>query len=252
MIESSGKKEFWHYIENNVCSDIEFKLNRLILATPVLELDDKIRIINALKEDIDNLGSIVERDTYIKMLARKLKVEENLIYQEYRQVHRHKFSGRYRNNNGINRDNIKYGKYGLQEKILAAMLKSPDLYNKIKSRIGIKFFADDVYQNFIREYERMDGTPEEKLHRMMTAHPNDSDASAYARIAMLMGEENEDLYIEVEEFIMRVEKKKAEREWQRIYEQVETLADQGNFQSIIRFVINIDKTAHFAREGDAL
>ena len=252
LIESAGKKEFWHYIENNVCSDVEFKLNRLIQATPVLELDDKIRIINVLKEDIERLDSVVEQDTYIKMLARRLKMEENLVYQEYRQSQKHMYSGRYRNNNGINRDNIKYGKYGLQEKILAAMLTAPDLYDRIKSRIGIEFFADDVYQKFVREYEQINGTPAEKLHRVMSAHTDDSTAAAYARVAMLMGEEDEDLDIEVEEFIMRVEKKKAEREWQRRYEQVEKLADQGNFESIIRFVINIDKTAHFAREGGAL
>ncbi|MEQ8199980.1 MAG: DNA primase [Syntrophomonadaceae bacterium] len=252
LIGSLGKEGFWHYIENNVCGDIEFKLNRLIRTAPALDLEAKIRIINVLKEDIERLSSVVEQDAYIKMLARKLKMEENLIYQEYRRGYKREISGRYKNNNGINRDNIKYGKYGLQEKILAAMLKDPELYDKIKSRIGINFFADDKYQDFIREYDRLEGNRDEKLNRMISAHPSDNTVSTYARVAMLIGEEDTDLDIELEEFIMRVEKKKNESQWQRIYDQVEKLADQGDFQSIIRFMVNIDKAAHFGREGGSL
>lgn len=252
LIESSGKKGFWQYIENNVCSDIEFKLNRLMHTASALDLETKIRIIGIIKADIDRLGSVVEQDNYIKMLARKLRIEENLVYQEYRRSHKSQGRSRYRNNNGINRDNTEYGKYGLQEKILAAMLSDPKLYDRIKSRIGINFFADDKYQDFITEYDRLEGSQNDKLQQMMSAHPSDGNVAVYARVAMLMGEEDDHLDIEAEEFIMRVEQRKTEKQWQTMYDRVEKLAVQGDFESIIRFMVNIDKVAYFAQEGGSL
>ncbi len=252
FIDYSGKEGFWQYIENNVYSDIEFKLNRLINTAPRLDLENKLRIIDALREDIENITSGMEKDSFLKTLARKLRVEEQLISQEYNRGHSRRNNRRYRNNNGIIRDNIKYGKYGLQEKILAAMLKDPELYRNIKGRIGINFFANEKYRAFIKEYDQLAGDCESRLSQMLSGKPSDDTASTYALIAMLLDEEGNDLDMEVEEFVMRVEQKKAESQWQGMFDQIDKLSDQGDFYALIRLMAGISKVTHFAREGGSL
>ncbi len=251
LIEYLGKEGFLNYIENNVCSCIEFNLKRHIQATPLLDLDAKIRIINTLKEDIDNLDSWVEKDSYIKLLARKLKVEENIIYQEFRQSNNHR---QYRNNNVRIRDNIKYGKYGLQEKILAAILKDPLLYEKIKSSIGIKFFANPEYQAFIYEYDRLQGEPNDRIKKIAAGVNSEAAAATNAMIAMLIDDEKEsdNADREVEEFIMRVEQKKAEQELEKTIGQVASLGDQGDFSSFLKFIAKVNNIENLTREGGSL
>ncbi len=249
FIDSLGKEGFLHYIENNVSSYLEFNLKRQIQSAPLLDLDTKIRIINTFKDEIDNLNSWVEKDSYIKMLARKLKVEENIIYREFRSGNN---QHQYRNNNIRIRDNIKYGKYGLQEKILAAMLKDPLLYKKIKSSIGINFFANPEYQAFISAYDQTEGEPNERIKKIAAKVDLELTSATQAMIAMFMDEENYDLDREVEEFIMRVEQKKAEQHWEKTYGQVTLLGDQGDFHSILKYIINITKVENLAREGGSL
>lgn len=249
FIEYLGKEGFLQYIENNVCSYLEFNLKRQIQATPLLDLDAKIRIINTLRDEIENLDSWVEKDSYIKMLARKLKVEENIIYQEYQSGNKHR---QYRNNNSRIRDNIKYGKYGLQEKILAAILKDPLLYEKIKTSLGVNFFANPEYQAFISEYDQLQGEPDERIKKIAARAGSELTAATQAMIVMLMDEENYDQDREVEEFIMRVVQKKEEQHWEKTFGQVALLGEQGDFRSILKYIVNINDNEILTREGGSL
>jgi DNA primase len=252
FIDYYGKEEFGHYIQNNGCSDIEFKLNRHIKTTPILDLEAKIHIINLLKADIGALPSALEKDAYIKMLARKLRVEENIVRQEFHQSYNRRSGNQNRNNIEIIRDNNKYGKYGIQEKIMAAMLKDKILFNKIKMRIGITFFADPGYRALIAKYDQLQGDQTEKMREIMHSAPSEELESAYARIAMLMDEDNPDEAREVEEFIMRVEQKKAEYQWQKTFEKLKTLNNTGDFDSVLAFIMNIEETTNPTREGGSL
>ncbi len=125
-IEKYGKEGFLHYIQNNRYSHIIFKLDRYINSTPMLNLESKISIINLMKNDISTLNSALEKDYYIKMLAQKLRIEENIVQKEFQRNVKLETSRLDRNKNGIIRDNNKYGNYGIQEKILAAMLKDEE------------------------------------------------------------------------------------------------------------------------------
>ena len=238
-IDYYGKEGFWHYIQNNGYSDIEFKLNRYINAAPALDLEAKINIINLLKEDISGLSSALEKDFYIKMLARKLRVEENIVYQEVQKGYNNQLSSQNRNNIEIIWDNYKYGNYGIQEKILAAMLKDQEVFTKIKNRIGINFFANPDYRALIAKYDQLQGDQVEKMRDMIHIASAEGLESAYVRIAMLMDEDNPDEAREVEEFIMRVEQKKKEYQWQKAFEQLKTLDDTGDFDSVLSFILKI-------------
>jgi len=249
FIEYYGKEGFWHYIKNNGCSDIEFKLNRYINAAPAIDLEQKIHIISLLKEDINCLSSVLEKDFFIKMLAQKLRVEENIILQELKQSHFSQYGARNRNNIEIKRDNNKYGKYGIQEKILAAMLKDYEVFTKIKTRIGIKFFANPDYQALAANYDQLQGDQIEKMRDMRHIASAEGLESAYARIAMLMDKSNPDEAREIEEFIIRVEQKKSEFQRQKTFDQLKILGDKGNFESVLSFILKLDRFTNATREG---
>jgi len=251
-IDYYGKEGFWQYIKNNGYSDIEFKLNRFISAAPALDLDTKVNIINLLKQDISGLPSALEKDFFTKMLARKLRVEENIVYQELQRGYNNQPGGPNRNNIEIIWDNYKYGNYGIQEKILAAMLKDQAVLTKIKTRIGIKFFANPDYRAIIAKYDQLQGDQSEKMREMIHIASAEGLESAYVRIAMLLDEQNPDEAREVEEFIMRVEQKKKEHQWQKAFEQIEKLNDTGNFDSVLTYILKLDKLSDATREGGIL
>ncbi len=253
FIDYYGKEEFYHYVKNNGCSAIEYKINRHISKAQILDLEIKIQIINLLKEDIEGLPSALERDTYIKMLARKLRVEENVVRQEFVNSRlKYRSDASKRNNIAIIRDNNKYVKYGIQEKILAAMLKNGAIFEKVKSRIGINFFADPEYRAIAANYDQLQGDKTDKMSSIMHSAPSEEIESAYARIAMLIDEDNPDEAREVEEFIQRVEQKRTDYQWQKTMGKLQMLKETGNFNSVLAFVLDIDKNTNLTRERGLL
>jgi DNA primase len=248
-LDNYGKEGFLQYIQNNKYSDIEFKLNRYLLATPTLDLNSKINIINQLKDDIMCLTSAMEKDFYMKLLAQKLRVEENIVYQEFQLRYNRPSLIQNRNNIEILRDNNKYGNYGIQEKILAAMLKDDEVFTTIKNRIGINFFANPDYRALVAIYEQLQGEQAEKASDMRHIASAEGLEAAYARVAMLMDEANPHEAREVEEFIKRVEQKKAEAVWQRVFDQLDMLGDTGDFDSVLSFILKLDRFTNATREG---
>lgn len=247
-LDNYGKEGFLQYIQNNRYSDIEFKLNRYLLATPTLDLNSKINIINQLKDDIMCLASAMEKDFYMKLLAQKLRVEENIVYQEFQSRYNRPSLIQNRNNVEILRDNNKYGNYGIQEKILAAMLKDDEIFTTIKNRIGTNFFANPDYRALVAIYEQLQGEQAEKASDMRHIASAEGLEAAYARVAMLMDEGNPHEAREVEEFIKRVEQKKAESAWQRVFDQLDMLGDTGDFDSVLSFILKLDRFTNATRE----
>ncbi len=242
-----GKEGFLHYIQNNKYSHIIFKLDRYINSTQVLNLESKISIINLMKDDIRGLTSALEKDYYIKMMAQKLRIEENVVQKEFQRTTRMEMTGPNRNKNGIIRDNNKYGKYGIQEKILAAMLKDEKLFTLIQERIGINFFANPDYKTLANFYKQLQGGKEKKMHEMSRIAAEDGLGAVYARISMIMDEEIESR--EIEEFIKRVEMKKNEAMWQKLIKQVNVLDDSGDFDGVLAFILKLDTFINATREG---
>jgi DNA primase len=244
FIEKNGKEGFLHHIQNNTYSHIEFKLNRYINECARLDLDAKTKIIRQLKEDINSLNSIVEQEYFIKILARKLRLEEITVAQEIR-------AGRIiatRNKTGIIRDNNRYGKYGIQEKILAAMLNDEDIFAKISARIGINFFANPDYNTLANIFEQLQEGKENKMHEMSRIAAEEDLEAVFARISMIMDEQELDDR-EVEEFIKRVEIKKAEAVWNKIMKRINLLGESGNFNSALTFILNLEKYINANPEG---
>lgn len=246
-IEKYGKEGFLHYIQNNKYSHIIFKLDRYINSVQVLNLESKISIINQMKDDINRLNSAMEKDYYIKMIAQKLRIEENLVQKEFQRTAQFEMSRSNRNKNGIIRDNNLYGKSGIQEKILAAMLKDEDVFARIQERIGINFFANPDYKTLANLYKQLQGGKDKKMHEMSRIAAEEGLEAVYARISMAMDEELD--YREIDEFIKRVDRRKSEAIWQKVGQQVNVLDDNGDFESVLAFILKLDTFINTTREG---
>ncbi|MDD4549505.1 MAG: DNA primase [Syntrophomonadaceae bacterium] len=243
-METYGKEEFLKYIQNNKISYIEFKINRYINAEKVLNLESKSKIITWLKKDINKLGSEIEKDYFIKLLARKLRLEENVVYREFA-TGINSIKG---NKSRTNRDNIRYGNYSIEEKILAAMLFSEDIFLKIKNSIGVQFFSKQEYRELIEIYQQMEGTDTLKLGKMQKAAGERGIDAVLARI-MVVNEDTPLQQIEIERFIKRVKKLREEANWQKIYRSLDKLQEEGNFINLLNFILNLDTFNHTQEGG---
>lgn len=247
FLEVNGKEEFLQYIQNNKISHLEFKINRYLKEEKSLNLETRVKIVKALRNDINRLNSEIEKDYYVKILAQKLMLEANLIYRELRAADNRPNPVK-KNKTQISRDNIQYGNYSKDEKILAAMLKSPKIFARIKASLGLNFFARPEYATMVNCYNRLEGSGEKKLQQLGEIMNQEGLAASYARIIFLM----EDLDIDeaqISEFIRRVQAIKMEARWQKIYQQIIFLRSEGDFNHLLKFILNLDIFLNKTREG---
>ncbi len=241
-LELYGKEEFLHYIKNNKVTYLEFKINRYINQEQEMNFEVQKKIINALKTDISCLTSEIEKDYYVKTIAKKIRLEENIVYRE--------ISSKNRDNRPIAenksikyRDNIEYGNYSLEEKILAAMLKNKQVYNKIKSCIGIDFFTRPEYQEFIFQYDLVQDL------QQMAENDDEIMMPIIARIEFLLEDLDEIDDIAINNFIRRVINIKTKRRQRIIYHKLNILNTEGDFNSLMKFILEIDTILNKTREG---
>lgn len=251
FIQGIGKEEFERYIQNNKVSHIEFKINRYVDVEKGLELDDKVRILAQLKVDLKGLASELERDYYIRVLAQKLQLEENLVRREIR-YGRTSGAPPARNKSLISRDNIQYGNYSLEEKILASMLRDWRIFERVKRAIGIRFLGREPYRELVQIYDDLEGGSLERLQEMQQMLQGSELMGPFARITFAI-EENAVLdEIELGTFIRRVQRLRMQARWQKIYKQLQELQHEGDFNSLLKFILNLDSLLNQAREGGTI
>ncbi|KUG04591.1 dna primase [hydrocarbon metagenome] len=241
-LELYGKEEFLHYIKNNKVTYLEFKINRYINQEKQMNLDGQKKIISSVKMDIKGLTSEIEKDYYIKTLAKKLQLEENIVYRE--------ISSKNRDNRPVEEnkskkywDNIEYGNYSLEEKILASMLKNKQVFSKIKSSIGIDFFTKPDYREFIFQYDLMQNL------QQMTDNADEAMMAIIARIEFMLEDIGEIDDITIDNFIRRVNLMKAKKRQRIIYHKLSTLNTEGDFNSLMKFILEMDTILNKTREG---
>lgn len=248
FLDQHGKEELLQYIQNNRVSYIEFKVKKAIDAENILDLQAKIRVINAVKGDIVRLESSILRDNHIKLLSRQLKIEENLILKEVEsnigQLARHPG-----NKSQVNRDNIQYGNYSMEEKILANMLHDRDIANTIVSQIGLQCFTSKHYNRLAAICYEMDGD--------LGANPGvwqqiAQEEGLETLLARLESRWHEGIHINDAElwfFIRYVERQRHKAKWRELHQRLDQLRDDGGFHSVLRLILDLDTFLHQTREG---
>lgn len=250
FVDLNGKKGFLQYIKNNKVSTIEFKLNRYLNSITELNLESKVEITNALRNDINALKSTVEREYYIRLLAQRLGLEEDVIRRDIK-LKAENILNRDQKRNKIEtiRDNYKYGKYKLQEKILAAMLIDEQSFLLIKDSIGIKFFSNSQYKEMINMFDQINENYDQKLSVLTRNIVGTELEVLLAKTFLLIEDEEVASEIEIKEFIHRVKKLKAEAMWKNMLDKVNVLEETGDFNAVLTFILKLDRYVNMTREG---
>lgn len=245
FIDRVGKEEFLNYIQNNKISYVDFKLKHFINENKGRpELQDKISIIKRLRPDILSSGSVIEQEEYIRLLARRLNIEEHVLRRELKRDN----DIQIRNIPEEKRDNKEHVKFGIQEKILLALLSNDDHLEQVKQRIGLEFFTRSDYQEIIDLYT---GLKNEGHDRAVIFPRRLSEAGLdgiYASL-LLAGEGQAADKLFVDEFIGRVERRREEERWQRMFAEQSALAAGAGFKEILSFMLKIEASLSTAREG---
>lgn len=249
FLNQYGKEEFLDFIKNNRISHIEFKIDRFLHISPELNMQNKVKIINLVKRDIDRLKSEVERDYHIKVLARKLMIEENIIYREYKpQVRYREKEGILRNKTEIIRDNTNYGNYSIEEKILAAILEDLNKLTLIKNSIGLDFFTQTELALLANYYDKLSGDSLKRQKELKIWAIEQNYDGIMARISFLFGE-NPLNDIEINNFIQGIIRQEEESRWQNMFGELNKLNNYGDFNNLLSFILNLDTFLNNFQEG---
>lgn len=241
-----GKEDFLQFLKNNKINYIEFKLNRYLNNANTLYIEDKAKIINYIKPDLVKLNSQIERDYYIKIIAQKLKVEENLIYREINQnLNLAWREGIKRNKKQIIRDNKHYVNYTFEEKLLAQMLKDDEVFTKVINENALEFFTKSDVKKLayiIKDYKNESETVLDQIIR------EEGLENTWARIISYYDEAPLKEY-EISDFLKKVAINKKQRKWQEMYQQLNNIGQDGDFNSMLSFVLNLNSIMKTTREG---
>ncbi len=245
-----GKEEFLRYIQNSKSDHIEFKINRYIDTEKELNLETRSRIIQAVKADIVELPGEIEKDYYTRLLAQKLNVGEYIIRQELKNERNSYKEGINKHKSEIIRDNIGYGNYSLEEKILVSMLKEPENFEQIRKTIGLEFFQNQDYKELIKSYagylDAGEGG-EQALNRMVRSQDT---GQILTRVLFLLDDEDALLNsIEIRNFIRRVQMKRAEQRYNKVMERLNWLHEHGDFNSLLTFILDLETYINRTRKG---
>ncbi|MDR1616701.1 MAG: DNA primase [Syntrophomonadaceae bacterium] len=235
------KKEFMHFIQNNKINHIQFKLNNLIKKEKILNLAAKMRILAELRKYIQKMESPIELEYNIRILAQRLQLEENIIGKEMKTGLFNEKKGVNGNKTKIIRNNIEYGNYSLEEKILVMMLTDEQVYNKIQSAIGWDFFRNNDYKKIMDEFVSLDDKFNLDWSQLAGIFSGLRLENHLAKLSLLIeaGDRIADEH-QIDEFINRVIKKRQDEVWRNTLFRLEKIKDEGDFKDLLNFIINLD------------
>ncbi len=241
-----GKEDFLHFLKNNKISYIEFKLNRYLNEVEPGHIEDKIKIINRLQDDIKYIDSELKKDYLVKLIAQKLKIEENVIYREFginRNLELQK--GIKRNKKQIIRDNKDYGNYTLEERLLAAAINNQDIFKKLDDFEAFDMYADANLQKIAYIFKNYRGISELELEQIVREKGLEN---LWVRIMLSMEEAPIKEY-EINDFLRMVTKNRRQKQWQDMHKQLSNIGQNGNFDTMLNFILNLNIVINNTREG---
>ncbi|HWP95488.1 MAG TPA: DNA primase [Syntrophomonadaceae bacterium] len=240
-----GKEEFLQYIQNNRISHIEYKILKQLQAAPMHDVEGKIRVIHCVREDIQGLDSELEKDYYLKILARKLAVEENIVARELQARPRNgKKEGVNRNKTQLLRDNIIYGNYSIEEKILATVLIDPQVHRRLRAAIPGRLFDQPEAQSLLEVYEELQEKDALTPANLRKRAEEMGMGAFLARMGILGDNPPPRREYEIEEYIFKMQNREREQRWHSLYEQLEEAKNRGDFSALLGFILKLDTFLH--------
>ena len=234
------KKEFYYYIQNKKISYIHYKLQYMLIKEKHINLTAKIKVLNELKSDLQQINSPIELEHYIRILSHQLQLEENVIKRELRLSPQLKNKAVYRNKTEINRDIIKHRKYTLEERILAIMLTDEAMFEKIGQAVGYGIFQEEKCQQIMDEFMKLNDRFTIPWSVLVQYLSGQDLASALAKLASSLTEENQLTGQHIDGFIKQKEMEAKAAHWKDAFERLNAVKNEGDFQDLLKFIINLD------------
>jgi DNA primase len=186
FVKKYGKEEFLKQLKQSV-RILDFFLNYTIEKQPIRTIDDKITVVNEILPKVSMVKNRIERDHYIKKLAERLKIEENLLRQEM--VSDLKGSGVTGKSSpeGALPTALRAPILNAEETLLKVMLASGKLTLKAKDIINIADLSDPHVQRVVKKmFDIIDKEGEPNADAVI----KDEDENVKALISKLIVEES--------------------------------------------------------------
>ncbi len=149
----NGKDSFYNLINKNSKTAIEFVFDSVLSGHKIKTAQDKAKVVTVLLDFVEKNKNIIVQREYIKFIAQKLNIDEDVIWQEFKR--KTVFKTKTQEANLIEKNSVK-SKTSLEEKLLKFLL---DVNNRqyIK-RLQKDFFSDNnciVIYNMLLENENI-------------------------------------------------------------------------------------------------
>lgn len=149
----NGKESFYKMVDKNSKSPIAFVVDRTLSKINIKTAQDKAKVVSVLLDFVEKNKNIIVQREYVKFIAQKLNIEENIIWQEFKR--KTIFKTNIAEDKFVEK-NIFKRKSSLEEKLLKFLLD----YNgrQYVKKLKKDFFTDDncvLIYNMLLENENI-------------------------------------------------------------------------------------------------
>ena len=115
----NGKDSFYNLINKNSKTAIEFVFDSVLSGHKIKTAQDKAKVVTVLLDFVEKNKNIIVQREYIKFIAQKLNIDEDVIWQEFKR--KTVFKTKTQEANLIEKNSVK-SKTSLEEKLLKFLL----------------------------------------------------------------------------------------------------------------------------------
>ena len=114
-----GKDKFFSLVNKNSKTAIEFMTDRVLMQTGTKTAQDKAKAVSLLLDFVEKNKNVIVQREYVKFIAQKLNIEEDVIWQEFKR--KSVFKTNVKEDAFVEKDEFKQ-KTSLEEKLLKFLL----------------------------------------------------------------------------------------------------------------------------------
>lgn len=165
FLRQYGLERFKSFLLEQTFSLVDYKIKIAMANHDRSTVEGKAKIIDFVAKDLASMDSEVEREEYVRLLARKLGLSELAIFGELRK-HFAKMQ-----KNGTTKDKIEKNRHNndgvsflvepayvqAERNLIAAMLHDPEVFWQVKKEIGLQGFMTSYCKEIFAAFESLMG-----------------------------------------------------------------------------------------------
>lgn len=236
MLNTNGTAGMKKFLQANRISGLEFKLEYFLAESVILNLPRQVEIIERLYSDFSQLQSVIEQDSFIDLLVRKLKTPELTVRKELKRLSRAQ-------SNPLCFCPPKE-KYSITEKIIAAMLANNSVFAQIKAELGLNIFIDEAEQELILAAEQLLLQSDCDLPAMLKIQSSGKIwEPLLARLITAIEHGHTAQKSLIDKFIYEIQDAQKKHAREKIIRSINLLEKQGDFKEILNYIIKLHEYA---------